>query len=228
MRLLIIEDERHLSEALCHVLKGQHYAVDAVYDGASGIDWALTGVYDVILLDWMLPKQDGIAVLKALRSAGLKTPILMLTAKGEVYDKVTGLDSGADDYLPKPFDTTELLARVRALSRRQFDLMDQNALTYGDLVLNAETMQLTCGAKSLKLTLREKDVLALLIQRKGMLTSKELMLERLWGFDSDAEDNHVEVYISFLRKKLAHLKSRVGIVTTRGVGYGLEEGNRHV
>lgn len=228
MRLLIIEDEQHLSEALCHVLRAQHYTVDAVYDGESGIDWALTGVYDLILLDWMLPKQDGIAVLKALRSAGLRTPVLMLTAKGEVYDKVKGLDSGADDYLPKPFDMTELLARVRALSRRQFDLMDQNALTIGDLVLNAETMQLTCGAQSLKLTLREKDVLALLIQRKGMLTSKELMLERLWGFESDAEDNHVEVYISFLRKKLAHLKSRVGIVTTRGVGYGLEEGDTHV
>lgn len=223
MRLLLIEDERHLSEALCHVLKAQQYTVDAVYDGEAGIDYGLSAVYDLILLDWMLPKADGIAVVKALRGGGIKTPILMLTAKGEIYDKVQGLDSGADDYLPKPFDTKELLARVRALSRRQFDLMDQEALIYGDLKLNAQTLQLTCAGQSLKLTQREKDVLALLIQRKGMLTSKELMIERLRGFDSDAEDNHVEVYISFLRKKLLHLKSKVSIATTRGVGYHLDQ-----
>ncbi len=222
MRILIIEDEVHLTEALTQILKQHHYAVDVVHNGEDGYDYALSDIYDVILLDIMLPKMNGISLLKKLRQENITTPVLMLTAKGEIADKVDGLDSGADDYLAKPFATEELLARIRAISRRKGELLQANSLKFGDIELNTSNLKLSGCYGEVKLTLKESELLEFLILRKSMVTSKELIIEKLWGFDSDVEHNHVEVYISFLRKKLSFLKSNVVINTLRGLGYSLE------
>jgi DNA-binding response OmpR family regulator len=222
MRILIVEDEVHLAEALTQILKKNNYTVDAVYDGESGLDNALSNIYDLIVLDIMLPKIDGISVLKNIRDEGLSTPVILLTAKGEISDKVAGLDSGADDYLAKPFATEELLARIRALSRRKGEVIIDNTLTFGDIELNPSTLKLSAGSREVKLILKESQLLELLISRKNATTSKEIIIEKLWGFDSDVEYNHVEVYVSFLRKKLTFLNSNVKINTVRGVGYILE------
>jgi DNA-binding response OmpR family regulator len=222
MRILIVEDELHLAEALVQILRKNNYTVDAVHDGESGLDNALSGIYDLIILDIMLPKMDGISVLKTIRKEGIVTPVILLTAKGEISDKVAGLDSGADDYLPKPFATEELLARIRAMSRRRGEVLPDNTLKFGDIELNPSTLKLSKSSKDVKLILKESQLLELLISRKNATTSKELIIEKLWGFDSDAEYNHVEVYISFLRKKLVFLNSNVVINTVRGVGYTLE------
>lgn len=222
MRILIVEDELHLAEALTQILKKNNYTVDAVHDGEAGLDNALTGIYDLIILDIMLPIMDGISVLKNLRKQGISTPVILLTAKGQVSDKVEGLDSGADDYLAKPFATEELLARIRAASRRKGEIQADNCLKLGDIELNTATLKLTSGKKEIKLILKESELLELLITRKNSVTSKELVIEKLWGYDSEAEHNNVEVYISFLRKKLAFLNSSVAINTVRGVGYVLE------
>lgn len=223
MRILVIEDELHLAEALTQILKKNNYIVDTVNDGESGLDNALSGIYDLILLDIMLPKINGLDVLKQIRKEEIATPVILLTAKGEISDKVTGLDSGADDYLPKPFATEELLARIRAMSRRKGEVLPDNILRFGDIELNPETLMLTCGRKEVKLILKESQLLELLITRKNSASSKELIIEKIWGFDSEVEHNHVEVYISFLRKKLQHLNSKVKINTVRGVGYTLQE-----
>ncbi|MCM8710099.1 response regulator transcription factor [Clostridium sp. SYSU_GA19001] len=223
MRILIVEDEIHLAEALTQILRKNNYTVDAVNDGESGLDNALSGIYDLIILDIMLPKMDGLSILKYIRKEGIKAPVILLTAKGEISDKVTGLDSGADDYLPKPFATEELLARIRALSRRKGEVSTDNTLKFGDIELNPATLKLSSGSKEVKLILKESQLLELLISRKNSAVSKELIIEKLWGFDSDVEHNHVEVYISFLRKKFAYLNSQVSINTVRGVGYILEE-----
>ncbi len=225
MRILIVEDEIHLAEALSQILRKNNYTVDTAYDGSTGLDNALSGIYDLILLDIMLPNLDGISVLKKIRSENILTPIILLTAKGEIADKVKGLDSGADDYLPKPFATEELLARIRAASRRKGEIVSDTTMKYGDIELNTATLKLTCGSKEIKLILKESQLLELLILRKTSVTSKEIVIEKLWGFDSDAEHNNVEVYISFLRKKLAFLNSSVVINTVRGVGYTLEARN---
>jgi two-component system, OmpR family, response regulator ArlR len=222
MRILIVEDETHLAEALTQILRKNNYTVDAVNDGEAGLDYALTDIYDLIILDIMLPKMDGISVLKNIRKEGIATPVILLTAKGEISDKVTGLDSGADDYLAKPFATEELLARIRAMSRRKGEVVQDNTLKYGDIELNPATLKLTSGSKEVKLILKESELLEYLISRKNMTTSKEMIIEKIWGFDSEVVHNHVEVYISFLRKKLAFLGSEVGINTVRGVGYALE------
>ena len=222
MRILIIEDETYLAEALMQILRKNNYSADAVNDGLSGLDNALTGIYDLILLDIMLPGMDGISVLKNLRKEGLSTPVILLTAKGEIADKVTGLDSGADDYLAKPFATEELLARIRAASRRRGEVIPDSAVKFGDIELNTGNLKLVRGPKEIKLILKESELLELLMTRKNAVTSKELVIEKLWGFDSAAEHNNVEVYISFLRKKLAYLDSSVSIGTVRGVGYILE------
>lgn len=222
MRILIVEDELPLAEALTQILKKNNYTVDAVNDGISGLDYALSGIYDLIILDIMLPGMDGINVLKSVRKNGLSTPIILLTAKGEISDKVTGLDSGADDYLAKPFATEELLARIRAASRRKGEIIADNTLTFGDIELNTATLKLSKTDKEIKLILKECELMELLILRKNAVTSKELIIEKLWGFDSEAEYNNVEVYISFLRKKLAFLNSDAAINTVRGVGYVLE------
>lgn len=223
MRILIVEDEVHLAEALTQILRKNNYTVDTAYDGESGLDNALSDIYDLIVLDIMLPKMDGISVLRNIREEGLSTPVILLTAKGEISDKVAGLDSGADDYLAKPFATEELLARIRALSRRRGEVIVDNSLKFGDIELNPSTLKLSRGSKEVKLILKESELLELLISRKNVATSKELIIEKLWGFDSDVEYNHVEVYISFLRKKLSFLNSDVKINTVRGVGYILEE-----
>lgn len=223
MRILVIEDELHLAEALTQILKKNNYIVDTVNDGESGLDNALSGIYDLILLDIMLPKINGLDVLKQIRKEEIATPVILLTAKGEISDKVTGLDSGADDYLPKPFATEELLARIRAMSRRKGEVLPDNILRFGDIELNPETLMLTCGRKEVKLILKESQLLELLITRKNSASSKELIIEKIWGFDAEVEHNHVEVYISFLRKKLQHLNSKVKINTVRGVGYTLQE-----
>jgi len=222
MRILIVEDELPLAEALTQILKKNNYTVDAVNDGESGLDNALSDIYDLIILDIMLPKMDGISILKTLRKEGISTPVILLTARGEISDKVTGLDSGADDYLAKPFASEELLARIRAISRRRGEVLQDNSLKFGDLQLNTSTLKLTKDDKEIKLILKEAELLELLITRKNLATSKELIIEKLWGFDSEVEHNHVEVYISFLRKKLAYLNSKVTINTVRGVGYILE------
>ncbi|SHH70894.1 response regulator transcription factor [Clostridium grantii] len=222
MRILVVEDEIPLAEAVSHILKKQNYSVDMVHDGESGLDSALSRIYDLIILDIMLPKMNGLTVLKHIRRENILTPVLLLTAKGEIEDRVVGLDSGADDYLPKPFATEELLARIRALSRRKGEVIATDELKFGDIVLNHDALLLTNKDKEIKLTLREADLLEFLILRNGLIASKELIIEKLWGFDSEAEHNNVEVYISFLRKKLTYLKFYTTITTTRGVGYALE------
>ncbi len=223
MRLLVVEDEIHLAEAVAHILKKNNYTVDVAYDGESGLDNALSGIYDVIVLDIMLPKIDGITILKRLRGEGVGVPVILLTAKSDVSDKVLGLDSGADDYLAKPFNTEELLARIRALGRRRGEIKDTNQLSFGDITLNTSSLKLSRGAEEISLTLKEAELLEFLMLRKNMVAPKEQIIEKLWGFESEAEANHVEVYVSFLRKKLNFVHSKTTISTVRGVGYTLTE-----
>ncbi|WP_336775007.1 response regulator transcription factor [Paenibacillus sp. MMO-58] len=222
MRILIVEDEVNLADALSQILKKNNYSVDVAHDGQSGLDNALCGIYDLLLLDIMLPEMDGITVLKKLREEGVAAPVIMLTAKGEINDKITGLDYGADDYVAKPFSTEELLARIRAALRRRGEVVPEDGLKYGDIELNTSNLKLMCKGKELKLILKESELMELLIVRKTAVTSKEQIIEKLWGFDSDVEHNNVEVYISFLRKKLVFLQAAVKINTIRGVGYVLE------
>ena len=221
MRVLIVEDERRLAEALGQITAEQRYQADVVYDGADGLDYGLTEQYDVIILDVMLPKLDGFEVASRLRHAHVSTPILMLTARDELPDKIAGLDRGADDYMTKPFDIGELLARVRALTRRQGEVIGEQ-LTAGDLTLELSTRSLRGGEKSVRLGFKEFDVLRQLMVHPRAVVPKEDIIARVWGLDSEAEDNNVEVYISFLRKKLVFLESRVSIGTVRKVGYYLE------
>jgi DNA-binding response OmpR family regulator len=222
MRILLVEDERHLAEALVQILKKNKYTVDNVYNGEDGLDYALSNIYDIILLDIMLPKMNGLEILKRFRQENKATPVIMLTARGEIADKITGLDFGADDYLPKPFNTDELLARIRAVGRRKSEIVSQNStLTYGDITLSTALLRLSSKTVDVTLTLKESELLEYLMHNRQIILSKEKIIEKLWGYDSEAEDNHVEVYISFLRKKLLYIKSDVSIVTIRGVGYKL-------
>ncbi|MCI6255239.1 MAG: response regulator transcription factor [Clostridiales bacterium] len=221
MRVLIVEDEHRLAETLSQILKEQRYQTDTVHDGTDGLDYALSGQYDLILLDVMLPRLSGFEVAQRLRAAHVSTPILMLTARDEVSDKITGLDCGADDYMTKPFDTGELLARVRALTRRQGEVLSET-LTVFDLTLNLSTRCLGCAGRSVRLGFKEFDVLRLLMAAPRAVVPKEDIISKVWGIESDAEDNNVEVYISFLRKKLAFLGSGVSIATVRKVGYHLD------
>ncbi|MDR1292898.1 MAG: response regulator transcription factor [Clostridiales Family XIII bacterium] len=221
MKVLLVEDERYLAEAVAQILKKNNYDVDIAPDGEEGLVAAESGVYDVILLDIMLPRKDGIAVLKELRVGGVSTPVIMLTALGEIEDRVKGLDSGADDYLPKPFKTEELMARMRAVLRRRGDLLPDGALSFGDIEYDPNTLVLSCGNRSFDLTNKEGNLLEFLMANKGQTLSSDSIIEKVWGWDSEAEDNHVQVYISFLRKKLTGLRSRVRIKTIRNVGYTL-------
>ena len=221
MRILVVEDEIRLAEALGQILEKCKYTVDIVNDGEAGYDYALSGIYDVIVLDVMLPKMNGFDVVQELRKNKNQTPVILLTAKGEVADKVEGLECGADDYLTKPFAPEELIARIRALSRRQGEvIMDE--LTFSDLKLNLSTYMLECGKKSVRLGLKEFEVMRLLLSNLSNIITKEDFLLKIWGTESDAEDNNVEVYISFLRKKLVYLGTAVNISTVRKVGYYLE------
>ena len=222
MRVLIIEDEVRLASTLQDLLDMNGYTADVCHDGESGLDNALSGIYDVVLLDVMLPKMDGFTVLRNLRSAGNAVPVLMLTARSELSDRVEGLDRGADYYLTKPFEPRELLACIRALTRRQPELRSSDTVEFGDLKLDKSAFTLSCGERSLRLSRKEFDMMELLMRNRDMVLTKETLLLKIWGYESDAEDNNVEVYVSFLRKKLDHLHSKVKIKTIRMVGYCLE------
>jgi DNA-binding response OmpR family regulator len=219
MKVLYVEDEKNMARAVAQVLKKNNYSVDLAHDGESGLDLAVTGVYDVVILDIMLPKRDGISILKEMRKLGVGTPVILLTAKGETEDKITGLDSGADDYLAKPFQTSELMARLRALARRKELIVTNNTLVFGDVELNYNSLDLFGNGQSFHLTLKESQLLELLIINKGQAISTNTIIEKVWGWDSDAEDNHVQVQVAFLRKKLSLLTKRVKIKTVRGIGY---------
>lgn len=221
MRILIVEDETRLAETLRQLMEDQRYQADMVGDGADGVDYGLTGQYDLIILDVMLPKVDGFEVARRLRSAHISTPILMLTARDDISDKIGGLDCGADDYMTKPFDSVELMARVRALTRRQGEVLG-DVLKVGDLSLECSSRLLRVGERSVRLGFKEFEVMRLLMVNSRAVVSKETLIAKIWGLDSEAEDNNVEVYISFLRKKLAYLGSRIAISTVRKVGYYLE------
>lgn len=222
MRLLLVEDEKRMAQALCGILRLEKYEVDHFADGVSGLAAMESGIYDVAVLDVMLPGMDGFEIAKRARASGVSTPILMLTARGELDDKVTGLDSGADDYLTKPFLTRELLARLRALGRRTLNAMD-GALAYGDIVLETGTLTLACASSGLSVRLSEKEyrILEYLMANQGQILTREQLAVKIWGFDSGAEYNNVEVYMSFTRKKLSFVKARTEIKAVRGVGYEL-------
>ena len=222
MRILVVEDEVRLASTLKDLLEMNGYAADVCHDGESGLDNALSGIYDVMILDVMLPRLGGFAVLRRLRASGNATPVLMLTARSEVTDRIEGLDCGADYYLTKPFEPRELLACIRALTRRQPELRNTDRLEYGDLTLDKRAFTLSCGSRNVRLSRKEFDMMELLMLNRNVVLTKESLLVKIWGYESDAEDNNVEVYISFLRKKLDHLHSRVKIRTIRMVGYLLE------
>jgi len=223
MKILIIEDEILLADSLRAMLEGKGFSVEAVHDGETGAEYAETGVYDLLILDVMMPGMDGYQVARQVRAKRCGTPILMLTAKSSLEDRIEGLNAGADYYLTKPFEPEELLACVRSLLRRGGgDARTDDAITFGDLRLEPGTFQLSCGERSLRLSRREYDLLELLLRSQGRVVPKEQLLLKVWGYDSDAEDNNVEVYISFLRRKLTHLHSAVTIRTRRMVGYYLE------
>ena len=223
MRLLIAEDEKSLSKALTVILEKNNYSVDAAFDGEEALDYLATGQYDGVILDIMMPKMDGLTVLKKIRAKGSSVPVLMLTAKSEIDDRVTGLDLGANDYLTKPFDAKELLARIRAVTRRQGEVITDK-LTFGDLELDLSTCQLSKGAKSTHLNYKEFELLKLLIANQGSPMTKNTLITKIWGYDSEASDNNVEAYISFLRKKMKFVQSASKISAVRGVGYELEAG----
>lgn len=224
MRLLIVEDEVRLADTLRQLLNRQGYTADVYYDGVSGLDNATTGIYDLMVLDVMLPGMNGFQVVKKLREAGVATPVLMLTAKSDVGDRIHGLDCGADYYLTKPFEPEELLACVRTLLRRSGgQLQESDTLTWGDLSLERTTFTLSCAERAVRLSRREYDLMELLMRNGNQVVTKEQMLVKVWGYDSQAEDNNVEVYISFLRRKLTHLHSAVKIKTLRMLGYCLTQ-----
>ena len=220
MRLLLVEDEKRMAQALCEIIKKKKYDVDHFADGLDGLYSLETKGYDLAILDVMLPHKNGFEIAKQARKEGVLTPILMLTAKSELDDKVTGLDCGADDYLTKPFMTKELLARLRALGRRNINSPD-GTLAFGDITLNKETSTLFCGENSVRLSEKELRILEYLIANQGQILTREQLAVKIWGYDSDTEYNNVEVYMSFARKKLNFVKAKVEIKAVRGIGYEL-------
>ena len=222
MRLLLVEDEKRMAQALCEILRLEKYEVDHYADGVSGLAALESDIYDIIILDVMLPDMNGFEIAKKARQQGIRTPILMLTAKGELDDKVTGLDSGADDYLTKPFMTKELLARLRALGRRNINTPD-GTLSFGDISLDTNTSMLSCIAngQSVRLSEKEYHILEYLIANQGQILTREQLAVKIWGFESDAEYNNVEVYMSFTRKKLTFVGAKTEIKAVRGIGYEL-------
>ena len=223
MRLLLVEDEEGFAEALVASLKMEHYITDWAKDGEEGLTLGLSSIYDAIILDIMLPKRNRLSVLRRLREQGIHTPILLLTAKSELDDKVTGLDTGADDYLTKPFHREELYARLRALTRRPAETTAPKELAYGDLYMLQGSNELYCktSGNSLPLNGKEYQLMEYLLRNAGQIISREQIIEKIWGFDADAEYNNVEVYISFLRKKMHFLKTNVSVQTVRKLGYKL-------
>lgn len=221
MKLLYAEDERSLSEAVVDILTYHKYVVDAVYNGEDAFDYAISGNYDGIILDIMMPKRDGIEVLSALRKRGCKTPVLLLTAKTQVEDRIRGLDAGADDYLPKPFDMGELLARIRAMLRRRAEF-HPDLLSFGDLTLNMQSGTLRCRETEFVLPKQEYRLMEQLMVNCNMFLSSEDLLDKAWGYDAETDINSVWLYISYLRKRLAAMDSAVEIVSKRNIGYRLE------
>lgn len=222
LNILVVEDEIQLADTLAEILKRNKYQVDAVFDGDDGLEYARTGIYDCIILDIMLPVRSGTEIVHILRQEKIATPIMLLTAKSEVEDKIHGLDCGADDYLTKPFSTGELLARIRALTRRKGEV-EVDEIHFDTLCLNRNTYALIQGENSMKLSLKEFQIMELLMSNPGRILPKERFIEKIWGYESDVEYNNIEVYISFLRKKLAAIQSDVRISTARGIGYYLEK-----
>ena len=221
MRLLLVEDERELSNALVAILTRNNYSVDAVYDGEDALYYLETENYDAVILDIMIPKIDGIEVLKTIRKEGNKIPVIMLTAKSEIDDRVVGLDSGADDYLTKPFASKELLARLRALTRRG-EQLTENIVTVGNISLNRTTFELFSDSGNFRLANKEYQLIEMLMVNQNQLIPTEKVMERIWGYDSEAEINVVWVHISFLRKKLQQLNANIQIKANRNMGYSLE------
>ncbi len=220
MQILVVEDDVRLAQALAQILADNGYQVDTVHDGASGLDYAESGIYDVVILDVMLPKMNGYEVVASLRRKSVDVPVLMLTARTTVPDKITGFDSGADDYMTKPFSPAELLAHLRALTRRQGQVIFER-INYGDLSLNLESHDLSCGEKTINLSFKEFSIANILMANKDQIVSKDLLISKVWGIESSAVDNNVEAYISFLRKKLKFLGSKTQVETVRKVGYRL-------
>ena len=222
MKILLCEDERELSNAISVILKHHHYTVDAVYNGQDAYDYGVSGQYDAILLDIMMPRKNGLDVLKDLRNQGIKTPVLILSAKSEVNDKIKGLDLGADDYLSKPFSMAEMIARIRAITRRQIEDFNTQII-FHDLVLNRSTYELSVGNHSTHLSCKEYQMMEMLMLHPNIVISTETFMEKVWGYDSESEINVVWVYISALRKKISNLGAHVVIKAARGVGYRLEK-----
>jgi DNA-binding response OmpR family regulator len=223
MNVLLVEDEVSLSDALTHIFRKEKYNVDAVFDGESAYEHASTGRYDIVILDVLLPKMNGFDVLRKLRNEKNATPVLMLTARSQVSDRVYGLDLGADDYIAKPFSIPELLARVRALLRRKTETVNESIMKFSDLELNISTFELVCKDKRVRIALKECEIMQYFFNRVGHVVTKDDLIIKIWGYESDAEYNNIEVYISFLRKKMQFLGTKAAITTVRGVGYKLEE-----
>ena len=223
MRVLLVEDEKNLSSAICRLLSRERIVADAVYTGPEGLDNALSGGYDAIILDVMLPGMDGFQILERIRAEGVRTPVMMLTARGDLQNRVRGLQAGADYYLPKPFQMEELIACLRAITRRG-DGAPVMALSYGGVSLSEKDARLSCDAtgQSVKLGAKEYQLMELFLRNPGQILPKETLIERVWGYDNDAEYNNLEVYISFLRKKLTFVGAGAKLKATRGLGYSLE------
>lgn len=222
MRILLIEDDEDIREATAWLLRKQKYTVDTADNGIDALALLLSGIYDIAVVDWMLPGRDGVSVIREARRAGIGTPALILTAKTAIGDRVSGLDAGADDYLMKPFASEELFARIRALARRRTDSIPSDLLALGDLTYRPSENELFCKGETLRLTQKENQLFELLLRNANRVLSKEMLLDRIWGLDTDADLNSVEIYVHFLRKKLAGLDTNVVLATIRGIGYRLE------
>ena len=220
MQILVVEDDMRLAAALGHILEENGYGVDLVHDGATGLEWGESSIYDIVILDVMLPKMNGFDVVAELRRRKVTTPVLMLTARDAIPEKITGLDSGADDYMTKPFSPAELLAHLRALTRRQGEVVFET-VEFADIALNLESFDLACKKKTIHLGLKEFSICKILMLNPNQVISKETLISKVWGIESSAEDNNVEAYISFLRKKLKFLGSSASIETLRTAGYRL-------
>ena len=223
MKILITEDEYSLADAIAETLQKENYTTKIVTNGEDGEDEALTEIYDLILLDVMLPKKDGFEILRNLKNEKITTPIIMITAKSDMSDKLKGLENGVDDYITKPFHMRELMARIKIVLRRNSNIEDNNILEYSDLKLDLSTGKMSSNGSEISINGKELELLEILLLNKNQIISKESLINKIWGYDSNAEYNYVEVYASFLRKKLKLLKSKVKIKAVRGMGYKLEE-----
>ncbi|MBR2289105.1 MAG: response regulator transcription factor [Clostridia bacterium] len=222
MKILVVEDEFSLADAICETLRKENFDVTLMQNGEDGEDEALTGIYDLILLDIMLPKKNGFEILNSIKAEKIETPVIILTAKAEIYDKLNGLENGADDYITKPFHMKELVARIKVVLKRTANIEDTNSLELGNLKLDLGTGEISAGDKKMAINGKELDLLEILMINKNQIVTREILTDKIWGYDSDAEYNTIEVYVSFLRKKLKLLNSNVKIKTVRGIGYKVE------